>query len=114
LKWYEDQMKAIKKSSMRLPYFMLTAMAAQWITLCGFTYFLFGWDTAEPISYLLNLSVDLALFLGFLGMEERYIKTVRDKRQEILNETVTNFDAHMRLLAWRTMYINKKIESTNE
>ena len=107
-------MTQIKKESERTPYLMICAMTGQWITLFAFTYFLWGWDTAEPISYVLNLSVDLALFLGFMGMEERYRKSVRVKRDKVLDQTVTNFDAHMRLLSWRLLYINKKIESINK
>lgn len=102
-------MARIKAESVKTPYVMLGAMAGQWITLFAFTYFIWGWDTAEPISYLLNLSVDLALFLGFMGMEERYRKSIRRKRAEVLDKTVTNFDAHMRLLSWRLLYIYKKI-----
>lgn len=93
---------------------MLTAMAGQWVTLFIFTYGLWGWDVAEPISYLLNLSTELALFLGFMGMEERYRNSVRRRRSQILDAHVTNLDAHMRLLSWRLLYIRKKIASINK
>lgn len=102
-------MNRIKKESEQTPYIMLAAMAGQWVMLFSFTYALWGWDTAEPISYLLNLSVDLALFMGFMGMEERYRQAIRNRREKVLDQTVTNFDAHMRLLSWRLLYINKKI-----
>ena len=83
--WYEEQMTRIKKKSERTPYIILAALAGQWVTLFAFTYAIWGWDIAEPISYLLNLSVDLALFLGFMGMQERYTKAVRQHREKVLD-----------------------------
>jgi hypothetical protein len=90
---------------------MITAMGIQWVCLFGITFGLYGWDVGEPISYLSGLIVDLALFLGYMGMEERYIKRYENTRADFLKDKVTDVEAYFRHLHWRTMYIKKKMDS---
>lgn len=111
LTWYNTEMDRIAKECLRTPRIMITAMAVQWVFLFVITFGVYGWDTGEPLSYLSGLTVDLALFLGYLGMEERYVKRFDQARADFFKDKITDVEAYFRHLHWRTMYIKKKMDS---
>ena len=85
---------------------ILALMSVNWVFLYGITYFKYGWDVGEPVSYLTTLGVDLAAMIGYFESEKALQdQMLRDKSMII---SKVNMETELRMAQWRLSYFSRK------